>query len=118
MFWFYGAIDHSRELTMNMNCTASIMARNDGLESNGAIVSGDLDTPQRLTLKICRVFWIAIHATDHATIHTGCISRPNLDRDVFERFASIHIHYLNVQIQVNTLLAISNILANVLALNI
>jgi hypothetical protein len=103
---------------MDMNGTAGIMTRNNGLEAHGAVLAGDLDSSQSLVLKIGSVVRVAIHRANDARIYASGVRGPDLDRDIIEGLAGIDVHNLNVEVHINPFLPLFEVFANLLALNI
>lgn len=103
---------------MYMNGAAGVVTRENGLEIDGAVIPCDLDASHSLILKIGLVGWVAVHEADDTTIYTRRVGRPNLDSRVFQSLAGVDIDDLDVHVQVDTFLAVSDILANMLASDI
>jgi hypothetical protein len=59
------------------------MARNNGLEPT-VVFAGDLDSSQRLVLKVGSVVRVAIHRANDARIYASGVRGPDLDLDVIE----------------------------------
>jgi|SRR5688572_697847 hypothetical protein len=103
---------------MNVGSTASVVARENGLELCNAIGVGLLDTAEEGCVKVRGVVRVAVTARLNTGVDAGAVAMPDLDIHVRDGLASVDVDNLVVECDIDTRLRVGDVLSDELAADI
>lgn len=98
--------------------TAGIVTGKDGLEGGYAVLVGGLDASEESIVDVGSVRGITVTVGNDTAIDTRSVAVPDLEIEVRDGLAGVNIDNLVVEKEVDTLLVLGEVFANVLATDI
>lgn len=100
---------------MNVRGASGVVTGEGCVELQNTVLIGELDATEHGVVDVAGIGSVAVTASNYTAVHTGTIAVPGLEGNLRNRFASRGVDDLNVERQRYTRVAVSNILADILA---
>lgn len=103
--------------TMNVSCASSVVTRKGGVKLQNTVLVAKLDAAEHGVVDVARIGSVAVATSNYTTVHTSAVAMPGLKGNLRDRLTGPGVNDLNIESQGYTRVAISDVLADVLAGN-
>lgn len=110
----WGNEEQSR-LTVNVGGASSVVTRERCIELQDSILVGELDTTVHGVVDVAGIGRVAVATSNNATVHAGTVAVPSLEGNLWDGLAGCGVDDLDVKCQRYTRVAVSDVLADILA---
>jgi hypothetical protein len=100
---------------MNVSGASSIVTGERCIELQDSILVGELDTTIHSVVDVASIGSVAVAVSNNAAVYASTVAVPGLEGDLLDRLASRGVDDLDIERQGYTRVAVSNILADILA---
>jgi len=100
---------------MDVGGTSSVVAREGCIELQDSVLIGELDATEHGVVDVASISSVAVATSNNAAIDTSAVAVPRLECNLWDWFAGRGVDDLDVERQGHTRVAVSDVLADILA---